>query len=288
MDKRTLTSDLLLLLAAAIWGFAFVAQRVGMQHMGPFLFNAIRFALGALVIVPLIRFLPDKSHHSVHFPGAILMGVVLFAGSSLQQVGIVYTTAGKAGFITGLYVVLVPFYGLFLRHRIRRANWLGAFLAVIGLYLLSIRGALVIQKGDFLVLLSALFWAVHVHLIGWLSPTGNARLLSIIQYAVCSLLSFIVALFFEPIVFEQIFKAAIPIIYGGVFSVGIAYSLQITAQKQTPPSHAAILLSLEAVFAVFGGWLILSEGLSLRSGIGCLFMLMGMVVSQLGRGIKRR
>ena len=279
---KVLKYDILLLLTASIWGFAFVAQRVGMEHIGPFVFNGIRFTLGALVLIP---FLFNKDQNTKNFKttliGGIYAGIALFLGSSLQQVGIVYTTAGNAGFITGLYVVIVPIFGIFLGHKTGKANWVGVFLAVIGLYLLSVNEAWHIQKGDFLVLLSAFFWALHVHIIAHFSPKIRSGQLAFIQYAVCALASLITAVLFESFSMELITKAAIPILYGGIMSVGVAYSLQIVAQKHTPPSHAAIILSLEAVFAVFGGWLLLQEMISLRGFVGCVLMLAGMLVSQL-------
>jgi len=288
------------LFAAVIWGFAFVAQRLGMEYIGPFIFNAIRFALGALALLPfaLRRERRQTPRAGVMLYGGLLAGAVLFLGASLQQIGVVYTTAGKAGFITGLYVVLAPILGFFLKHKIYFYNWVGALLAVIGLYFLTISGAFVIQKGDFYVLLGAFFWASHVHIIGWLSPQVQASRLAIMQYIMVSLLSFAAAFLLETFTLHAIFNAAWPILYGGLMSVGVAYSLQVLAQKHAPPTHAAvllsleavfavILLSLEAVFAVIGGWLLLSEGLSMRSLLGCTLMLAGMIVSQVGVRFRR-
>ncbi len=296
--------NLLLLLAAAIWGLAFVAQRVGMQHVGPFTFNAVRFTLGALVLTP---FLWVRRSHSGHesgqlaagvipggqlaggvLPGGLLAGAVLFLGSSLQQTGIVTTTAGKAGFITGLYVVIVPIMGLFWRQHTDRETWLGACLAVVGLYLLSVRGTLSIERGDLLVLASAFFWALHVHIIGWLSPRHNPYRLACLQFATCSLLSLAAALLTETIELAAIRAAAGPILYAGLMSVGIAYTLQVIAQRRARPAHAAIILSLETVFAVLGGWLILDESLSARGLTGCVLMLGGMIVSQAAWPWRRR
>ena len=270
--------------AAVIWGFAFVAQRVGMEHIGPFIFNAIRFALGALALLPFAvrRERRQAPRAGVMLYGGLLAGTVLFLGASLQQIGIVYTTAGKAGFITGLYVILVPFLGFFLRHKIGLPSWLGAALAAVGLYFLTVTGAFTIEKGDFYVLLSAFFWAAHVHIISWLSPKIPAARIAILQYAMVALLSFIVAFTTESFSVQDILNAAVPILYGGIMSVGIGYSLQVAAQKHASPTHAAIILSLEAVFAVLGGWVILSEGLSARSLLGCTLMLVGMLVSQVG------
>lgn len=284
MTIRTAKSDFLLLLTAAIWGFAFVAQRVGMEFVGPFIFNAVRFALGTIALLPFYlrtRRQPRRSNFTTRFFGGLAAGFFLFLGSSLQQIGIVYTTAGKAGFITGLYVVIVPFVGLVLNHKITFGNWTGAILAAIGLYFLTITNTLTIQKGDLIVLTSAFFWAAHLHVIGWLAPKMEASRIAVQQFAIVSIVSFIVAMIIEPFTLQNLVHAAIPIIYGGLMSVGVAYTLQLLAQKHAPPTHAAIILSLEAVFAVIGGRLFLSEMLSGRSLLGCGLMLIGMLISQL-------
>ncbi len=291
MKKGTLKADILLLLTAAIWGFAFVAQRIGMEHIGPYLFNGIRFALGSLSLLPLIYFGMGngKSESAPPIPiskgtkimGSVLAGLVLFGGASLQQVGIVYTTAGKAGFITGLYVILVPIIGLKLGRKASTGTWIGAVLAVTGLYLLSVTEQFTIGKGDFLVLLSAFMWAAHVLWISWLSPRMNPLILASSQFAICSIFSLATAYATEPIFLSSILDAAVPILYGGLGSVGIAYTLQVVAQRDAHPAHASILLSMEGAFAVLGGWLMLNEILSLRGIIGCALMLSGMLLSQL-------
>ena len=289
-----LKSDALLLLAAAIWGFAFVAQRAGMEYVGPFTFNAVRFALGALALVPFIlarRTSPASvrgrrreagGRLSVVFGGG-LAGLVLFAGASLQQVGIVYTTAGKAGFITGLYVILVPILGLALGHRPGLWTWAGAALATTGLYLLSATEGIALAPGDSFVLLGAFFWAAHVLIIGRFSPRVDVLRLALVQYLVCSALSLAVAGSVEVTTVAGLRGAAVPILYGGVLSVGVAFTLQVAAQRRAPPAHAAILLSLETVFAVLGGWLILGEVLGPRALTGCALMLAGILWSQSGR-----
>jgi drug/metabolite transporter (DMT)-like permease len=199
----------------------------------------------------------------------------------LQQVGLVYTTAGKAGFITGLYVVIVPLLGLFWHQRPRAGTWLGAILAAVGLYFLCITKEFNIAFGDLLVLIGAFVWAGHVLLIGWLAPRTDALKLASAQFAVCSLLSFLTALAFETMSFASIWQAAVPILYGGLGSVGIAYTLQIIAQRDAHPAHSAIILSLEGLFAAIGGWLLLGEMLSLRGLFGCGLMLAGMIFSQM-------
>ncbi len=289
----TLKSDTLLLLTASIWGFAFVAQRVGMDYVGPFGFNGVRFALGCLVLLPLL--LKSGGNGDARSPsdagpsplsglgGALLAGLVLFTGASFQQVALIYTTAGNAGFITGLYVIIVPIIGIFLGHHTHGGTWIGAVLAAAGLYLLSVTASLTISWGDLLVLIGAFFWACHVHIIGWLSPRGDALKISFLQYAACSILSMAVSLLVEVNTLQGYMAATVPILYGGVMSVGVAYTLQVVAQKKAKPSHAAIILSLEAVFAALGGWIMLGEVLSRRGLAGCSLMFAGMLVSQLWR-----
>ena len=289
----TLRTDSLLLLAAVIWGFAFVAQRVGMDYVGPFGFNGVRFALGCLVLLPILfrngmrddrTSLRDPALFSrPSLAGGLLAGLVLFCGASFQQVALVYTTAGNAGFITGLYVVLVPIIGIALGHRTHAGTWTGAALAGAGLYLLSVAEQFTISPGDLLVLIGAFFWAGHVHLIGWLSPRQDPLKIAFLQFAACAVFSLTTSTAIEHNTVRSYWSAAIPILYGGVLSVGVAYTLQVVAQKTAKPAHAAIILSLEAVFAAIGGWLMLGETLSARAIAGCILMLCGMVISQLWR-----
>jgi len=276
--------DFLLLLTAAIWGFAFVAQRIGMASVGPFTFNAIRFLLGGLSLIPLAVYLKigrgNRSFRQVLTAG-IISGLVLFFGASLQQVGIVETTAGNAGFITGLYVVIVPVLGLFLRQQTGWATWLGAALAAFGLYLLSVTTQFTMGRGDAFVLIGAFFWAIHVLVIGYFSRRVDPLWLSIIQFLTCAILSGVTAFTTESIHPALIWTARWPILYGGLLSVGVAYTLQVISQQKAHPAHAAILLSLESVFAALGGWLIMGEQLSARGLLGCGLMLAGMLISQL-------
>jgi drug/metabolite transporter (DMT)-like permease len=290
MKSKPIGSDVLLLITALIWGFAFVAQRVGMQFVGPFTFNAVRFALGSVSLIPLAYYFRNHEAYTsaqsekIGFSGLIwrggIIGMVLFAGASLQQVGLVYTTAGKAGFITGLYVVIVPLLWLTFGQKSSLGTWTGAFLAAIGLYLLSVTESFTIQFGDLLEIIGALFWAIHVILVGYYSRRINPIHLSLVQFAFCSVFSFMTAFAIETISLPSLLDALFPILYGGLGSVGIAYTLQVVAQRNAHPAHAAILLSLESVFAAVGGWLLLSEVLSTRSKIGCALMFIGMLVSQ--------
>ena len=279
-------SRLALFTAAIIWGFAFVAQRKGMESVQPFTFNAVRFLVGCIALLPLMFINRRQDIHkstsvkTIFFGGA-LTGLVLFIAASLQQIGLVYTSAGKAGFITGLYVVLVPIMGLALQHRIGAWTWLGAFASIIGLYLLTITDTLTIEQGDLFLLAGAFFWTTHVHLVGYFSARIGAIRLSLIQSAIVVIASLIVALSVETIRVEGLVDAALPILFTGVLSIGVAYTLQIVGQRNTPPSQAAIILSLESVFAVIGGWLLLGESLPAKELIGCGLMFAGMTVSQL-------
>ncbi|HPT04359.1 MAG TPA: DMT family transporter [Bacteroidales bacterium] len=290
--KETFASDGLLLITALIWGLAFVAQRKGMEFIGPFTYNGIRFALGGLSLLPLLIYRYRKGNLNLSFRGkpdsrqkllmsGIFLGLLLFGGASLQQVGIVYTTAGKAGFITGLYVILVPLAGIFLGQRNKLKIWLGAILALSGMYFLSITGDFSISPGDLLVLFSAFFWTAHVLLIGWLSPKSDSLILAGMQFMVCSILSLITAFFTEIISWTTILQAAVPILYGGILSVGVAYTLQVVAQKKANPAYASIILSLESVFAGIGGYLLLGETLNSRGLLGCCLMFSGMLIAQL-------
>ncbi len=289
MDRDAFRADLLLLLTAAIWGFAFVAQRVGMEHVGPFTYNGIRFAIGSLSLLPLIILSKRKEPAATPggdaraiLVGGLMAGIILFAGASLQQAGLVYTTAGNAGFITGLYVVIVPLLGLFWKQTPGAGTWIGAILAAVGLYFLSVSDGLSsISFGDLLVLLSAFFWAGHVLLIGWLAPKMDSLKLASAQFAICAMFSLLVAVGTEVISWSGILRATLPILYGGLFSVGIAYTLQVVAQRHAHPAHSAILLSLEGAFAALGGWLLLDEVLTGRALLGCALMLGGMLLSEL-------
>ena len=260
-----------------------------MDHVGPFTFTAARFTLGCLVLIPYMvfrkRVTPGKKEES---PASrkkimalqVLVGIFLFGGISLQQYGLLFTTAGNAGFITGLYVIFVPLAGLFFGHRMKPALWVGILLAACGLYFLSIVPGEGINPGDIYVFGCALFWTAHVLLIGYLAPRRDPVKIAIIQYTITALLSWIVAICAEDIRFSDILAAAWPILYGGVLSVGVAYTLQIIAQQYAHPAYASIILSMESAFAVLGGWLILSEPMTGRILLGCGLMLTGMIIVQ--------
>lgn len=290
MNTAETRANIYLLLTAMIWGTGFVAQRAGMDDVGPFIFNGLRFSLGVLSLVPLIAWrarkgpsAPDESAagKGFFFKGLVFAGLALFGGVSLQQIGLIYTTAGKAGFITGLYVVIVPFMGLFLGQRPALGGGIGALLAAGGLFLLSVTEDLKLAPGDAWVLAGAFVWAAHVLILGWLSPKLDCIKLAAGQFAVCAALSLITAALFEHNTWAGIRAAAIPIVYGGIMPVGVAYTLQVVGQKHARPTPAAVILSLESAFAALAGWLILSETMDARGVMGCALMFSGMLAAQI-------
>lgn len=285
MKNERLKSNIMLLLAAIIWGFAFVAQRVGSKYIGSFMFNGVRFALGSISLLPLIIYTNKKNKKSSTIksalPAGIIAGSILFFGASLQQIGLVNTSAGKAAFITGLYIVLVPIFGMFLKHKTGMNSWVGAFAAVIGLYLLSVNESFIVEKYDIYEIIGAFFWTAHILVIDNFTKKVDALKLSFVQFLTCSVLSLIIGFAFESNSIQGLYQASIPILYGGICSVGIAYTLQVFGQKFAKPSHAAIILSMESVFASLGGFIFLNENLGVRGYIGCIFMLTGMLISQI-------
>ncbi|GAB3488407.1 DMT family transporter [Marinomonas epiphytica] len=275
-------SHAFLWLTAAIWGFAFVAQSVGMDLLGPYSFNATRFTLAALSMLPLAYCF--ERHRTgdlaLTLKAGCLAGLVLFAGATLQQVGLLYTTAANAGFITTMYMLFVPLIGLFLKHTIERNTWFGIILALTGLYTLTVGPNLTIQKGDGIELIGAFFWAGHVLIVGYYSRKVPIISFSIVQLIVVAALSWILALSFETITWQAVKASWLPLVYAGIASSAIAYSLQTLGQKNVAPSSAALILSTEAVFAALGGWWLMGEVLSGRELAGCALIFIGMMVSQ--------
>ncbi|KAF5049492.1 EamA-like transporter family protein [anaerobic digester metagenome] len=288
MKTKEVKSVFILLLTAAIWGFAFVAQRVGMQHVGAFTFNGVRFALGSISLLPVIYFFNRKNKEQQKeeadlkstVKSGLIAGSVLFIAASLQQIGLIYTTAGKAGFITSLYIVLVPIIGILFKQKTHTKTWIGALTAAIGLYFLSINESFTIEFGDFLEIIGAVFWACHILLIDRFVKNVDAIKLSSIQFATCAVLSMITAFITEDVNAAGISGALVPILYGGIMSAGVAYTLQAVGQKYAKPSHAAIALSMESVFAAIGGIVLLAERMSPRGYLGCALMLLGMLIAQ--------
>ena len=287
MRSQALRADFLMLITAMIWGTAFVAQRIGMDNIGPFLFTGLRFALGALALLPLV--IHQGRTAARHEPflqrglllGGMSMGLALTVGINLQQVGLLFTSVTNSGFITGLYVIVVPLLGLALGHKTGLGTWLGAFLAVAGMALLSIGEDFTIASGDWIQLAGAFVWGVHVLLVSFFVSRHDAIRLAFLQFATCALVSLLLALVFEEIDPTNIWLAGPALLYGGLFAVAVGYTLQVVAQKHAIASHAAIILSLEAVFAAIAGALFLDESLTLRGYLGCVLMFIGMLAAQL-------
>ena len=297
VDMKSNTKGLIMLLATAfIWGTAFVAQRKGMEFIGPFTFNGIRSFIGAAVLIPVILFIrnsarrkdPDSPDALISpssmknlLKGGLACGVLMFTASSLQQAGMVYTTSGKAGFITALYIVIVPVLGLFIGKRVRPLIVICVAMAVCGLYLLTIKEGFSINRGDLLILACAFFFSLHILVIDHYSPRTNSVALSAIQLLVTGIISVPCIAIFETIDWSAVFDCAVPILYAGVMSCGVAYTMQIIAQKYTEPTIASLLLSLESVFAALAGAVVLGEVLSGRELAGCIIMFIAIILAQL-------
>ncbi|MCI8991880.1 MAG: DMT family transporter [Eubacterium sp.] len=297
MKTTNLKSTLILFLTAVVWGVAFVAQSAGMDYVGPFTFNMIRNFLGGLVLIPCIFLLntvkrsrktepiedaeDKKKQKKMLFTGGVLCGVCLFAASSFQQMGIMYTTAGKAGFITAFYIILVPVLGIFLKKKAGILVWISVGLALAGLYLLCMGEGFSVGKGDVLVFICALVFSVHILVIDRFSPFVDGVKMSCIQFFVCGGLSAVGMLFSEHPTAAAIWGAKGPILYAGILSCGVGYTLQIIGQKGMNPTAASLILSLESVVSVIAGFLILHQVMSVREGVGCAFMFLAIVLSQL-------
>lgn len=292
MSKKEMRANIGLLLTAAIWGFAFVAQRVGAQYIGAFTFNGIRFLLGAVSLLPILCFFQKKGQIHIDWKelakGGGIAGIILFTASTLQQIGMGSTTAGKGGFITGLYIVIVPIFGLFLKQKTSWNTWTGVVFAVTGLYLLSIKEGFYMEHGDLFVLCSSFLWAIHILWIDVAAKKSNPICLSCVQFFICGLLSFGTAMVTEEIRLSNVMDAVVPILYGGLLSVGVAYTLQVISQKHAKPSHAAILLSMESVFGCMGGMILLGERLSSRGMAGCVLIFIGIIISQIKTKSEKR
>ena len=281
--KSRLRADLLLLLVAVLWGSAFVVQRIAAAKLGVFMFTGLRFLLGAVLLFPWLRgrgrYLTQKKAVL-----AALAGVVLFCGSLFQQWGLKYTTAGNAGFITGLYVVLVPvILAIGWREKFRATVLIACLLSAVGLFLLSVQGRIALNIGDVLELVGAFIWAGHVILVGWLTRQSDALALSVVQALVVGILGLSASAFFEGFRFSGITSVWWTILYTGIFSVAIGYTLQFIGQKTAPPTDAAIIMSSEAVIAALSGWTFLDERLNRLQILGCGLIFMSMILAQVGK-----
>ena len=282
---------IMLLLTAFIWGTAFVAQSVGMDYLGPFTFNGVRSLIGGVALLPciwLLRMLNKKEDEQKVqrekknlIQGGIACGLLLFAASSLQQIGIQYTSAGKSGFITAFYSVIVPVLGIFLHKKIGWKVWIAVLLALAGLYFLCITEKFTIGKGDILIFLCALVFSLHIMVIDYFSPKVDGVKMSCIQFFVCGIVSIPFMFVLETPNVTDIVAGWMPLLYAGVLSCGVAYTLQIIGQKNVNPAIASLILSLESCFSVLAGWAVLGEHLSARESVGCILMFVAIILAQL-------
>lgn len=293
MVSKITKTNIILVLAAMLWGLGFVAQRDGMSYIGPFFYSASRFALGVVCLLSVL-FLTMKEEAKINvtlrtvlFAGFIV-GLFLFLAVSAQQIGLKTTTAAKASFITSLYMIMVPVFGVFLGHKTRQSVWISIFIALAGVYFMSVSKDFTIAKGDLYVLLCAFLWAVHFLFIAHYSRRVGPIRLSILQFFVCAVLSAVVALFFEPVSFQALKPAVPAVLYGGIGAVGIAYTLHVVALKDANPAYASLILSTESVFGAIGGWIILNEGMTSRQIIGAGLILCAVILSQLRKRRKTK
>jgi len=309
MQKTSLKNTGMLFLAALIWGFAFAAQSAGMDYVGPFTFNAVRCVIGAIVLVPVaLLWKPEGSVETENTSaqvvtggrlsawfarnktllfGGISCGIFLGVATNLQQIGIMTTSVGKAGFLTALYIVLVPVAGLFFRKKCGLAVWFGVICSFAGLYLLCVtEGSFKLAKGDLLLLGCAVVFTGHILVIDYFAPKVNGVWMSCIQFLVAGIISAIPMILTETPTWENIFAAKLPILYAGIMSCGVAYTLQILGQRNYNPTVAVLILSLESCFSVLGGFLFLYETLSVRELFGCGLMFVAIILAQLPSGAK--
>lgn len=290
MTAKKLFHSFLLLITAMIWGFAFVAQSVGMNYVGPYTFNCVRSLIGAATLVPVILIFGNrnrtrrkrKNNNESVVIGGICCGLCLFGGMTLQQIGIQYTSAGKAGFITACYIVLVPVFSfLFMGRRNKETIWIGVLLGVAGLYLLCVKGSFHVGKGDIYVLLCAMMFTFHILVIDYFNTKADPVRMSCVQFLVCGVISGILMFTFETPDADFILRAWKPILYAGVLSTGIGYTLQMIGQKGLNPTLASIIMSMESVFSVVGGYLILGQKFTTREIAGCILMLLAIILAQI-------
>ena len=289
MKKATLRSSFLLFLAAFIWGVAFVAQSVGMDYMGPFSFNGARFLMGSVVLIPLIVINRKKNKAKnqakfggkVTIAGGICCGLALCSAALFQQFGIVHTTVGKAGFITTLYIIIVPIMGIFLKKKVPGKVWIGAVIAAVGMYLLCMSERFALSKGDTYVFICAILFSVHILVIDYFSPKVNGVELSCLQFLTAGVISSIIAFFVEKPVLQNFIDGIIPLAYAGIMSSGVAYTLQVVGQKDLDPTVASLILSMESVVSMLAGWVILGQALNRRELLGCALVFGAVILVQL-------
>lgn len=296
--KQQIKSSLILLLTATIWGVAFVAQSVGMEYIGPFTFNAIRCVLGELVLIPVILVLKKKKETGAEnqekedkktlWAGGIACGVILCIASNLQQFGIMEASVGKSGFFTALYIVMIPVIGIFIGKRPGIKLWFCVALAVVGMYLLCMKdGSFTIERADIMLLLCALAFSFHILVVDYFSPKVDGVKMSCIQFLVCGVLSAVGMLFTETPDISNIQAAWLPLLYAGLLSCGVGYTLQIVGQKGINPVIASLIMSLESVISALAGWVILGQVLSPKEILGCVLMFVAIIITQIPIGNKK-
>lgn len=295
MKAKRIRSSLMLVLTSLIWGAAFVAQSVGMDYVGPFTFNAARFIVGGIVLIPCIFFLrrvnadeenkmdenEKKSRMKTGVAGGFCCGIFLCFAAMLQQIGVSYTSVGKAGFITSLYIIIVPVLGLFIKKRVPFNVWISVAIAVIGMYLLCMTEGLSIGKGDFFVFLCAIGFSFHILVIDYFSPKADGVLISCVQFFTAGIISGIFMIIFENPEWSAVCLAWAPILYAGVMSSGVGYTLQVVAQKNIEPAIASLIMSLESVFSLIAGWIILGEVLAPKEQFGCVLVFAAIILAQI-------
>lgn len=296
--KQQIKSSLILLLTATIWGVAFVAQSVGMEYIGPFTFNAIRCVLGGLVLIPVILVLKKKKETGAEnqekedkktlWAGGIACGVILCIASNLQQFGIMEASVGKSGFFTALYIVMIPVIGIFIGKRPGIKLWFCVALAVVGMYLLCMKdGSFTIERADIMLLLCALAFSFHILVVDYFSPKVDGVKMSCIQFFVCGVPSAVGMLFTETPDISNIQAAWLPLVYAGLLSCGVGYTLQIVGQKGINPVIASLIMSLESVISALAGWVILGQVLSPKEILGCVLMFVAIIITQIPIGNKK-
>lgn len=292
--KKSLRSSAMLTLTALIWGVAFVAQSEGMNYVGAFTFNACRFIVGGLVLIPCIFFLRKENgsqwaqlspkeqarQRRTGIIGGVCCGLFICAASTLQQFGIAHTTVGKAGFITSLYIIIVPVLGLFLRKRVGLNIWVSVAIAAAGMYLLCITDGFSISRGDFLVFLCAIGFSLHILVIDYFSPKADGVVISCVQFFTAGIISSVFMFLFERPSWEAVAAAWAPVLYAGVMSCGVGYTLQVVAQKDVEPTVASLIMSLESVFSLLAGWVLLGQKMSPKELSGCVLVFGAIILAQ--------
>lgn len=298
MSAKYSKNFILLFITAVIWGVAFVAQSAGMDYVGPYTFNAVRCLLGGIVLIPCVFFLTrsakkeqKKDDTASKMPvmdrpkdlliGGLICGFMMFVSTTLQQVGIAYTTVAKAGFITALYIIIVPILGIFLKRKAGLKIWISVVIALVGLYLLCMKGSLSLSKGDFLILICSICFAIHIMVVDHFTEKVSGTKLSCIQFLFAGALSSVLMFLFEEPHWADIGAAWLPICYAGILSCGVAYTFQIIGQRGTDPTIASLILSLESVVSVLAGWILLGETLSPREILGCVLMFGAIILAQI-------